>query len=113
MKRLCNLIIILFSSLMFAQDNFPLNGVKETNQIYHAFINVDIMINYKDKIDNATLLIKGSEILEVGSKVKHIKFGEGEIISLEEDGVNKKAIISFKMFGVKKLLLRFAKLQLL
>ena len=70
MKRLCNLIIILFSSLMFAQDNFPLNGVKETNQIYHAFINVDIMINYKDKIDNATLLIKGSEILEVGSKVK-------------------------------------------
>ena len=70
MKRLCNLIIILFSSLMFAQDNFPLNGVKETNQLYHAFINVDIMINYKDKIDNATLLIKGSEILEVGSKVK-------------------------------------------
>ena len=50
---------------------------------------------------------------KVGSKVKHIKFGEGEIISLEEDGVNKKAIISFKMFGVKKLLLRFAKLQLL
>ena len=50
---------------------------------------------------------------KVGSKVKHIKFGEGEIISLEEDGVNKKAIISFKMFGIKKLLLRFAKLQLL
>ena len=70
MKRLCNFIIILLSPLIFAQDNFPLNGVKETNQIHHAFINVDIMINYKDKIDNATLLIKGSEILEVGSKVK-------------------------------------------
>ena len=46
MKRLCNLIIILFSSLMFAQIS---NGVKETNQIYHAFVNVDIMITAKIK----------------------------------------------------------------
>ena len=70
MKRLCAFIIIIISSSLFAQDNFPLNGVKETDQVYHAFINVDIMINYKDQINNATLLIKGSEIIDVGQKVK-------------------------------------------
>ena len=45
MKRLCAFIIIIISSSLFAQDNFPLNGIKETDQVYHAFINVDIMIN--------------------------------------------------------------------
>ena len=70
------------------------------------FLRIPRFLSSKEENNN---LIK----FKVGSKVKHIKFGEGEIISLEEDGVNKKAIISFKMFGVKKLLLRFAKLQLL
>lgn len=64
------LYIILLGPILFAQSNFPLNGVKETDQVYQAFTNVDIMVNYKDKINNATLLIKGSEILEVGQKVK-------------------------------------------
>ena len=60
----------MFSPVLFAQDNFPLNGVKETDQVYQAFINVDIMVNYKDKMKNGTLLIKGSEIIDVGTKVK-------------------------------------------
>ena len=64
------LYIILLGPILFAQSNFPLNGVKETDQVYQAFTNVDIMVNYKDQINNATLLIKGSEILEVGQRVK-------------------------------------------
>ena len=35
-------IIIIISSSLFAQDNFTLNGVKETDQVYHSFINVDM-----------------------------------------------------------------------
>lgn len=51
--------------------------------------------------------------LTVGNIVMHERFGKGEIIGLEGAGADKKAEIKFEVGGVKKLLLRFAKLQVL
>ncbi len=51
--------------------------------------------------------------VEKGSKVIHELFGKGEVLSVEGIGPNKKAEIQFENAGVKKLLLQFAKLQLL
>ena len=49
----------------------------------------------------------------VGNIVKHSKFGNGEVISLEGSGANQKAEIRFTSVGVKKLLLQFAKLTII
>jgi DNA helicase-2/ATP-dependent DNA helicase PcrA len=49
----------------------------------------------------------------VGNIVEHIKFGKGEVISLEGSGANQKAEIRFASVGVKKLLLQFAKLTII
>jgi len=49
--------------------------------------------------------------LKVGDKVKHAKFGAGEITSFIDQGSNKKAIIKFANGQEKKLLLKFAKLS--
>jgi DNA helicase-2/ATP-dependent DNA helicase PcrA len=49
----------------------------------------------------------------VGSLVEHIKFGKGEVLKLEGVGGDTKAEIRFEHGGLKKLLLRFAKLKLL
>ncbi len=49
--------------------------------------------------------------LDVGQKVKHPRFGLGEIKAMEGNGANKKAIINFTNAGEKKLLLKFAKLE--
>ena len=46
-----------------------------------------------------------------GDNVSHEKFGRGEVIKIEGSGNDSKAIINFKKFGVKNLLLRFAKLN--
>ncbi|MGO2357888.1 MAG: ATP-dependent helicase [Mesonia sp.] len=56
-----------------------------------------------------------SEILqlEAGQKVEHLRFGKGTIIGIEGVGQDKKAEIDFENGGLKKLLLRFAKLKLL
>lgn len=51
--------------------------------------------------------------LVVGNIVMHERFGKGEIISLEGTGGDRKAEIKFELGGVKKLLLRFAKLKVL
>ncbi len=53
--------------------------------------------------------------IQVGSLVFHETFGKGEVLSLEGSGPNRKAEIKFEkeQIGVKKLLLQFAKLQLI
>jgi DNA helicase-2/ATP-dependent DNA helicase PcrA len=51
--------------------------------------------------------------LVVGNIVMHERFGKGEIINLEGVGADKKAEIRFEVGGIKKLLLRFAKLDII
>ena len=58
----------------------------------------------------ATLFDNG---LSAGTSVMHERFGKGQIVNLEGSGADKKAEIRFEVGGLKKLLLRFAKLQIL
>jgi DNA helicase-2/ATP-dependent DNA helicase PcrA len=51
--------------------------------------------------------------LTQGTKVMHERFGRGEVVTLEGVGGDKKAEINFEVGGIKKLLLRFAKLEIL
>ena len=50
--------------------------------------------------------------LRVGAKVRHDRFGEGEVIAIEGDGGNAKATVAFIHFGQKQLLLKFARLTI-
>ncbi len=49
--------------------------------------------------------------LEVGTMVEHVRFGKGKITKIEGIGADTKAEIDFENGGLKKLLLRFAKLK--
>jgi DNA helicase-2/ATP-dependent DNA helicase PcrA len=49
--------------------------------------------------------------LAVGNVVMHERFGKGEIVNMEGVGADRKAEIKFEVGGIKKLLLRFAKLD--
>jgi len=51
--------------------------------------------------------------LTVGNFVEHARFGKGEVLKIEGKGADVKAEINFEVGGVKKLLLRFAKLDVL
>ena len=51
--------------------------------------------------------------LAAGNIVMHERFGKGEVINLEGAGADKKAEIHFEVGGIKKLLLRFAKLDVI
>jgi len=65
---------------------------------------------------SATSVSKAStndgEEIKVGHKVKHNRFGEGKVVSLEGNPPNQKAVIFFQGVGQKQLLLKFAKLEL-
>ena len=51
--------------------------------------------------------------LRVGNQVEHPRFGLGEVTGLEGEGESGKAIINFKNFGEKRLLLKFAPLKVI
>ena len=51
--------------------------------------------------------------LQKGMHVEHSRFGRGQVLNLEGAGQDQKAEIQFQTGGIKKLLLRFAKLKIL
>ena len=55
---------------------------------------------------------RGSKDPLIGTRVRHLKFGVGTIIEVEGDGEDRKITVSFQDFGPKKLLERYANLQL-
>ncbi|MBU2996407.1 UvrD-helicase domain-containing protein [Cellulophaga baltica] len=51
--------------------------------------------------------------LAEGSLINHTRFGRGRVVKLEGVGNDRKAEIQFDTSGIKKLLLRFAKLEVI
>lgn len=47
----------------------------------------------------------------VGDRVKHIKFGEGEVLSITDGGRDMEVTVDFDKSGVKKMFASFAKLK--
>ncbi|NNE78182.1 MAG: hypothetical protein HKN31_14060, partial [Pricia sp.] len=51
--------------------------------------------------------------LSQGSLVNHTRFGRGKVLKIEGVGNDRKAEIQFDKGDIKKLLLRFAKLEII
>lgn len=51
--------------------------------------------------------------IEVGMRVRHLKFGEGSVESISKDGMEIRAKVLFDEVGEKTLLLNFAKLMII
>jgi DNA helicase-2/ATP-dependent DNA helicase PcrA len=52
------------------------------------------------------------EHIKSGMQVLHQQFGSGRVIQIDGEGTNRKALVFFENFGEKKLLLKFARLQI-
>lgn len=55
----------------------------------------------------------GGQYLTVGTAVYHERFGQGVVTDIEGEGESAKATVRFENAGVKKLLLKFARLKTL
>lgn len=82
---------------------------------YYKGISIDGIENVTEPIDSLLELIPIKKVNESGSgvRVKHARFGLGEIIEEFMDGDNKKFKILFESVGEKSLLERFANLTFL
>ncbi len=66
----------------------------------------------QDKID-AGFKPDNPSIIREGMIVKHNKFGLGLVEKIEGAAPNNKAVVNFEVVGIKQLLLKFAKLQII
>ncbi|MBR9854531.1 MAG: UvrD-helicase domain-containing protein [Algicola sp.] len=67
----------------------------------------------KPEISSPTSSVDIDPGIMEGARVNHTRFGRGKILNIEGVGNDRKAEIDFDQGGIKKLLLRFAKLELL
>lgn len=69
----------------------------------------------KVSIATKTNTAKGDPItsFKTGIEVEHSRFGKGKIVAIDGNGDNKMATIQFEKDGQKKLLLKFAKLNVI
>ncbi|MCK9322289.1 MAG: ATP-binding domain-containing protein, partial [Bacteroidales bacterium] len=97
------------------------NNLKEKTKLKTpSFSNSDFVSVNRNlkKIDTLPKPIGGTPVSDMnafkeGMDVYHDKFGRGKILTLEGKGDDTKAEVEFNGFGIKKLVLRFAKLKLM
>ncbi len=71
MKRIfLSLLLLLTGAAAFAQETFPVNGVRDLRSGTYAFTNATIIQNASTKIEKATLVIKQGKIVAVGVGVE-------------------------------------------
>ena len=71
MKRIfLSLLLLLTVAAAFAQETFPVNGVRDVRSGTYAFTNATIIQNASTKIEKATLVIKQGKIVAVGVGVE-------------------------------------------
>ena len=101
MKKLLTLSLLVCSSLLFAQDYFPENGVlKQAETQYTALTNATIYITPSQKLTNATILFKNGRVVEVGANVSIPK--NSVVENVEGKYIYPSFIDMYTSFGVEK-----------
>lgn len=83
-----------------SQSLFPTNDISDQREELYAFTNGTIVVDYKSTLENATLLIKGDEIINVG---QGISIPAGSIvIDLKGNYIYPSFIDLYTQYGLTK-----------
>lgn len=94
-------LTILFASSkssVLAQETFPVNGIANKVHTTYAFTNATVFVDYKRKIDKATLIIKDDVILECGISATIPK--DAVVIDLKGKFIYPSFIDAFTSYGI-------------
>lgn len=69
MKTILTLALVCFTTLLFGQQTYPVNGSFDTRPGLFAFTNATIVVSANETISNGTLLIKGQTIQSAGKGI--------------------------------------------
>lgn len=69
-KSIPFILAMLLSIGLWAQEPYPVNGVKDHRIQRYAFTNANIFVDYQTQLQNATLLIEEGKVVAVGRNVQ-------------------------------------------
>jgi hypothetical protein len=100
MKKTFNLFLFIFCCLatVSAQQNFPVNGLRNDKKIIYAFTNAKIYIDYKTILEKATLIITEDKIIDVGTTLIIPK--EALVVDLQGKYIYPSFIDIYSDYGV-------------
>lgn len=102
MKKILKVVFVLFifCEFLFAQENFPKNGISENFKPTYAFKNANIIISPNEQIKNGVLIIKDDIIINVDS---NLEIPENAItFDLQGDYIYPSFIDLFSDYGLSK-----------
>lgn len=70
------------------------------------------LVSQPKKGERTVVYDEGHGEIVPGVRVEHQQFGEGKVLSTEGSGQNAKAVVFFRSVGQKKLVLKYARLQI-
>lgn len=69
-RKLIFVIALLFCGwVTYAQETFPRNDVKDSRAGLYAFTNATVVVDPQTTVENATLLVKGNRVEQVGANL--------------------------------------------
>ncbi len=103
MKRITRITLVLIGFCLlsfqsFAQETFPINGVKDSRDGHYAFTNATIFKSYNQKVEKATLLIKDGKVEAVGAGVTIPK--DAVVIDLDGKFIYPSFIDLYSNYGL-------------
>lgn len=69
MKKILLLFFTLIASTGFAQEGFPVNGVRDVKPELYAFINARIVVDADQTLENATMIVRKGKIENIGTGI--------------------------------------------
>ena len=92
------LLVIIIPFISYSQEGFPVNGVNDVRENHYAFINANILIDYKTKLENGILVIKNGVIKSVG---KDVSIPEGiRVFDLQGNYIYPSFIDLYTDYGI-------------
>ena len=108
--------ISILTPITSKKENLSFNNINRSfnrNKIRYNKPKPRIPSNYvKVNKENSKINLFDDNLVK-GNIVSHVRFGKGEVLKLEGKGNDTRAEINFERGGIKKLLLRFAKLKII
>ena len=99
--------------LEFTRNDKRFNESQLMNDFYNHIENNWYRLVQYGKKDNKIRIYSNYIDIKKGDIIIHNRFGRGEVVQTDGLGSDKKAEVEFETSGIKKILLKFAKYEII
>ena len=102
---------LLFALPVLMLLMFFRSSSKQKREQQNVRLNITSAADLRDRQQGAPQSSPVASGFKVGEKVRHHKFGEGQVLAVKASGLDEEVTVMFKTAGTKRLLASMARLE--